>query len=100
MATPPTLTGAPGAPVSPAAWLLGSGTDARESDATGSDGAVIGCSPSKAERGLHHGLQRRVGAELAGDRAAAHHEHAMGEPEHLLDLRRDQQHGGALGSEP
>ena len=31
--------------------------------------------------------QRRIGGELAGDRATAHDEHAVGEPEHLLDLR-------------
>ena len=41
MATPPTLTEALVAAVSPDAGFLGSGTGARESDAAGSVGAVM-----------------------------------------------------------
>ena len=37
--------------------------------------------------------------ELGDDPPAAHDEHAVGEPEHLLELGRDQQHGDPLGRE-
>ena len=52
------------------------------------------------ERGVQDGVlvHGRL-VELGDDPAAAHDEHAMGEPEHLLVLGRDQQDGDPLGGE-
>ena len=49
------------------------------------------------ERGRQHrGLGHLLAAQLADDPAGAHHEHAVGEPEDLLELGGDEQHAEAV----
>ena len=53
--------------------------------------------PSEAERGLHHGIHRRIGGELTSDRAAAHDEHA--DASYAAAGPRDRQPAQARGAD-
>src|SRR5262245_27161009 len=103
-AAPGSRRGPAGSPASTSALMPSPG--AGEADALAPASlrrAFVSCCRSGGLVGERSGEDRALGdrfaSQVAHEPAAAHDQHAVREPDHLLELRGDQQHAEAVGRE-